>query len=129
MRRHRNRGWWWRELKEANKPARWPKYTEMALEMGCCPHFLTENLLKMPFFTQKYSIRHNPKMFFEKYINFKFFWYLGCCGVIPIQGFGSHIRPQQSGLGLRHCRVVPVQSFGSHIIPQPSVLEFTEMRN
>jgi hypothetical protein len=68
-------------------------------------------------------------MFFEKYINFKNFQYLGRCGVIPIQGFGSHIRPQQSGLGLRHCGFVPVQSFGSHMIPQPSVLGFTETRN
>ncbi len=36
-------------------------------------------------------------MFFEVYINFK----IVHCGVIPVQSFGSHIRPQPHGLGLR----------------------------
>ncbi len=39
-------------------------------------------------------------MFFEEYINFKIFCYLWCCGVIPVQSFGSHICPKPPGLGL-----------------------------
>jgi hypothetical protein len=40
-------------------------------------------------------------MFFEEYINFKILRYLRRCGVIPVQSFGSHIRPQPPGLGLK----------------------------
>jgi hypothetical protein len=47
----------WKELKEANKPPRWPKYTKMAPKMVCFPHFLTKSP-KAPFFTQKYIIRY-----------------------------------------------------------------------
>ncbi len=55
----------WRELKEANKPPRRPKYTKMAPKMVGFPHFLTK-LPKTPFFTQKYIIRYTPKMFLRK---------------------------------------------------------------
>jgi hypothetical protein len=51
-------------------------------------------------------------MFFVEYINFKIFLYLRRCGVIPVQSFGSHIRPKPSGLGLI---VSPVG-----LIPSPS---------
>jgi hypothetical protein len=37
---------------------------------------------------------------FEEYMTFKMFCYLRQYGVIPVQSFGSHIRPQPSGLGL-----------------------------
>jgi hypothetical protein len=37
---------------------------------------------------------------FEEYINFKIFRNLKCCGVIPVQSFGSHIHPQLPRLGL-----------------------------
>jgi hypothetical protein len=40
-------------------------------------------------------------MFFEEYMNHKFFGYLTQCGVITVQSFGSHILSQPSGLGLR----------------------------
>ncbi len=40
-------------------------------------------------------------MFFEEYINFKIVHYLSHCKDIPVQSFGSHIRPQSSGLGLK----------------------------
>jgi hypothetical protein len=40
-------------------------------------------------------------MFFEEYINFEMFRYLRRCGVIRVQSFGSHIRPQPPGLGLK----------------------------
>jgi hypothetical protein len=39
-------------------------------------------------------------MFFEEYINLKIFCNLSHCGVLPVQSFGSHIRPQPHGLGL-----------------------------
>jgi hypothetical protein len=39
-------------------------------------------------------------MFFEEYINFKNVCYLRHCGIIPVQSFRSHIRPQSPGLGL-----------------------------
>jgi hypothetical protein len=38
--------------------------------------------------------------FFEEYMNFETH-YLSHCRVIPLQNFGSHIRPQPHGLGLR----------------------------
>jgi hypothetical protein len=50
------KGWRWRELIEANKPARQPNYTKTAL-FGL-------KITKMLFFTQKYFIRYTPKMFF-----------------------------------------------------------------
>jgi hypothetical protein len=37
---------------------------------------------------------------FEEYMTFKMFCSLRQCGGIPVQSFGSHIRPQPSGLGL-----------------------------
>jgi hypothetical protein len=40
-------------------------------------------------------------MFFEEYINFKIFHSLSHCEVIPVQSFGSHIRLQLQGLGLK----------------------------
>jgi hypothetical protein len=39
-------------------------------------------------------------MFFGEHINFKKFYYLRRCVVIPVQSFGSHIHPQPSRLGL-----------------------------
>jgi hypothetical protein len=55
---------------------------------------------RTPFFAQKYFTRYTPEMFFEEYINFKIVHNLSHCGVIPVQSFGSHIRPQSHGLGL-----------------------------
>jgi hypothetical protein len=39
-------------------------------------------------------------MFFDENINLKTCFYFRRCGVIPVPSFGSHIRPQPSGLGL-----------------------------
>jgi hypothetical protein len=39
--------------------------------------------------------------FFEEYMNFKIFCYLRLGGVIPVQSFGSNIRPQPPGLGFK----------------------------
>jgi hypothetical protein len=54
---------------------------------------------KTPFFAQKYLTRYTHEKFFEKYVNFQNH-YLSHCGLIPVQSFGSHIRPQPHGLGL-----------------------------
>jgi hypothetical protein len=70
--------------------------------MGGFSLFLAYKSLKTPFFAQKYLTRYTPEMFFEEYISFKIFCYLRHCRVIPVQNFGSHIRPQPPGLGLRH---------------------------
>jgi hypothetical protein len=64
------------------------------------PEILAYKSPKTPFFAQKYLTRYTQKMFFEEYINFKIFHYLRHCGVIPVQSFESHIRPQPPGLGL-----------------------------
>jgi hypothetical protein len=54
---------------------------------------------KTLFFTQKYFTRYTHETFFEEYTNFEVH-YLSHCRVIPLQSFGSHIRPQPHGLGL-----------------------------
>ncbi len=56
---------------------------------------------KTPFFALKYLTRYTHETFFEEYINIKNFRKLSHCGVIPVQSFGSHIRPQPHGLGLK----------------------------
>jgi hypothetical protein len=53
----------------------------------------------MPFFAQKYLTRYTHETFSEEYMNFETH-YLSHCRVIPLQSFGSHIRPQPHGLGL-----------------------------
>jgi hypothetical protein len=54
----------------------------------------------MPVFAQKYLTRYTHETFFEKYVNFQNH-YLSHYGVILVQSFGSHIRPQPHGLGLK----------------------------
>ncbi len=71
------RGSQWRELKEANKPPSWPKYTKLAPKMGGFLYFQPAKSPKMSFFAKKYLIRYTPKTFFEEYINFKTFHYQG----------------------------------------------------
>jgi hypothetical protein len=67
---------------------------------GGFTHVLANNLPKMPFFAQKYLTRYTHETFFEEYMNFETH-YLSHCRVIPLQSFGSHIRPQPHGLGLK----------------------------
>ncbi len=55
---------------------------------------------KKDFFTLKYWTKYTPETFFEENINVEIFLKLRCGGVIPVQSFGSHIRPQLPGLGL-----------------------------
>jgi hypothetical protein len=55
---------------------------------------------KTPFFALKYLTRYTHETFFERYMKFEAH-YLSRCRDIPLQSFGSHIRPQPHGLGLR----------------------------
>ncbi len=64
-------------------------------------HVRAYNSPKMPFFALKYLTRYTQETFFEEYINFKIFRNLSHCRVILVRSFGSHIRPQPHGLGLR----------------------------
>jgi hypothetical protein len=68
---------------------------------GGFAHVLAYKSPKTPFFALKYLTRCTHEMFFEEYINIKIFRNLSRCRVIPVQSFGSHIRPQPHGLGLR----------------------------
>jgi hypothetical protein len=68
-------------------------------KMGGFAHVLANNLPKTPFFAQKYLTRYTHETFFEEYTDFEAH-YLSHCRVIPLQSFGSHLRPQPHGLGL-----------------------------
>ncbi len=94
------RGWWWRDSQKSNKPSKPPEMHKNIFKNGGFTHFLAYKSLKTPFFTQKYLTRYNFEMFFEEYMNFKLFLYLGHCEAIPLQRFGSHICPQPLRLGL-----------------------------
>jgi hypothetical protein len=55
---------------------------------------------KTPFLAAlKYLTRYTQETFFEEYTNFEAH-YLSRYRDIPLQSFGSHIRPQPHGLGL-----------------------------
>jgi hypothetical protein len=75
-----------------------PKYIKTA-KKGSFAHIVAYKSPKTPFFAQKYLTRYTHETFFEKYVNFQN-RYISRCGVIPVQSFGSHIRPQPHGLGL-----------------------------
>jgi hypothetical protein len=79
-----------------------PKYKKMA-KTGSFALVLANNSPKTPFFAQKYLTRYTHETFFEEYMNFKTH-YLSHYRVIPLQSFGSHIRPQPHGLGLKKTR-------------------------
>jgi hypothetical protein len=66
---------------------------------GGFAHVLAYKSLKTPFFAQKYFTRYTHETFFEECTNFQAH-YLSHCRFIPLQSFGSHIRPQPHGLGL-----------------------------
>jgi hypothetical protein len=72
---------------------------------GRFTHVLAYKSPKTPFFALKYLTRYTHEMFFEEYINIKNFRNLSHCGVIPVQSFGSHIRPQPHGLGLNVLKI------------------------
>ncbi len=95
------RGWWWRGSQKSNKHSKPPEIYKNSEKTCGFAHIFACKSPETPFFTQKYLTRYTHEMFFEVYINFKIVHYLSHCGVISVQSFGRHIRPQPHGLGLR----------------------------
>jgi hypothetical protein len=73
--------------------------TRKRRKTGGFTHVLAYKSPKTPFFAPMYLTRYTHKTFFDKYVNFQNH-YLSRFVVIPVQSFGSHIRPQPHGLGL-----------------------------
>ncbi len=67
---------------------------------GGFAHVLAYKSPKTPFFALKYLTRYTHETFFKEYTNFEGH-YLSRCRDIPFQSFGSHIRSQPHGLGLK----------------------------
>jgi hypothetical protein len=67
---------------------------------GGFSHVLAYKSPKTPFFALKYLTRYTHETFFEEDTNFEGHC-LSRCRDIPLQSFGSHIRPQPHGLGLK----------------------------
>ncbi len=67
---------------------------------GGFTHVLAYNSRKTLFFALKYFTRYTHETFFDEHTNFEGY-YLSRCRDIPLQSFGSHIRPQPHGLGLK----------------------------
>jgi hypothetical protein len=74
---------------------------------GGFAHVLPYKSLKTLFFALKYFTRYTQETFIEVYTNFKAH-NLSRCRDIPLQSFGSHIRPQPHGLGLKHLKIKEV---------------------
>ncbi len=83
----------------SNKPSKLPEIHKNGEKTGGFMHILAYKSPKMPIFAQKYLIKYTHETLFDKYVNFQNH-YISRCGVIPVQSFGSHIRPQPHGLGL-----------------------------
>ncbi len=93
-------GWWWRGSQKPNKPSKPPKIDENGEKTDGFAHVLAYKSPKTPFFAQKYLTRYTHETFLEEYTNFQAH-YLSHCRDIPLQSFGSPIRPQPHGLGLK----------------------------
>jgi hypothetical protein len=81
-----------KKAKIKNPTSKPPEMYENGKKTGGFTHVLANNSPKTPFFAQKYLTRCTHETFFEEYINFEAH-YLSHCRVIPLQSFGSHIRP------------------------------------
>jgi hypothetical protein len=83
---------------------------------GGFAHILAYKLLKTPFFALKYLTRYTHETFFEEYMNFEGH-YLSRCRDISLQSFGSHIRPQPHGLGLKTAQHIYVAKENFYRLP------------
>jgi hypothetical protein len=81
-------------------PSKPPEIYKNGEKTGGFAHVFSWKSTKTPFFTQKYLKRYTHETFFEEYMNFETH-YLSHYRVIPLQSFGSHIRPKPHGLGLK----------------------------
>ncbi len=80
-----------------------PKYTKTTKKWAVLRTFWHYILLKMPFFRSKVLNKiYSQDVFLEIY-QFKIVHYYSHCAVIPVQSFGSQIRPKPPGLGLTTC--------------------------
>ncbi len=93
-------GCWWRGSQKPNKPSKPPEIDKNSEKTDGLVHVLAYKSPKTPFFAQKYLTRYTHETFFQEYTNFQAH-YLSHCRDIPLQSFGSHIRPQPHGLGLK----------------------------
>jgi hypothetical protein len=91
---------------------------------GGFAHVLAYNSPKTQVFAIKYLTRYTHETFFEEYITIKFFRNLSHCGVIPVRSFGSHIRPQPHGLGLKAFLELARRQSGFQSVPVPGHTEF-----
>ncbi len=92
-------GWWWRVSQKSYIPSQPYEIAKNGEKTSGFAHVLAYNSRKTPFFAQRYFIRYTHETFFEELTNFEGY-YLSRCRDIPLQSFGSHIRPQPHGLGL-----------------------------
>ncbi len=93
--------WWWRASQKSYIPSQPDEIAKNGEKTGGFEHVLAYKSPITPFFALKYFTRYTHKTFFEEHINFKIFCYLSHCEVIPVRSFGSQIRPQLHGLGLK----------------------------
>ncbi len=71
---------------------------------GGFAHVLAYKSPTTPFFALKYFIRYTHETFFEEYTNFEGH-YLSRCRDIPLQSFGSHIRPPAARIRVKRLRL------------------------
>jgi hypothetical protein len=91
-------GGWRRELKEANKPSSWPKYTKTALKTSGLPTLIDLKIAENTIFCSKYFIRYSSQMFLRNTLILKF-WLLKALWSYFCLMFRSQIHPQPSRLG------------------------------
>ncbi len=69
---------------------------------GGFAHVLAYKSPKTPFFAKKYLTRYTHETFFEEYTNFRAHYLSHCRDIsVHLQSFGSNIRSQPHGLGLK----------------------------
>ncbi len=93
-------GWWWKVSQKSYIPSQQYEIAKNGEKTGRFAHVLAYNSRKTPFFALKYLTRYTHETFFEEHTKFEGY-YLSRYRDIPLQSFGSHIRPQPHGLGLK----------------------------
>ncbi len=101
--------WWWGDSQKSYIPSQPYKIGKNGEKRAVSRTFWPINHRKCRFFALKYLTRYTHETFFEEYVNFKIFRNLSHCGVIPVRSFGSHIRPQPHGLGLKDLPNFPIR--------------------
>ncbi len=97
-------GWWWRASQKSYIPSPPYEIAKNGEKTGGFAHVLAYNSRKTSFFALKFLTRYTHETFFEEQTNFEGY-YFSRCRDIPLQSFGSHIRPQPHGLGLKYLQL------------------------